>query len=97
MGRIKDLVIELQNEYGFDLENLPEGFSVDDYLEMKSLEKLTIIVGNPPFQNTVVDNIIVGNPPFQNEKSNNVVDNIMVGNPPFQNEKLFCEQVINRK
>ena len=81
MGRIKDLVIELQNEYGFDLENLPEGFSVDDYLEMKSLEKLTIIVGNPP---------------FQNEKSN-TVDNIMVGNPPFQNEKLFCEQVINRK
>jgi hypothetical protein len=38
MGRIKDLVIELQNEYGFDLENLPEGFSVDDYLEMKSKE-----------------------------------------------------------
>jgi hypothetical protein len=38
MGRIKDLVIELQNEYGFDLENLPEGFSVDDYLEMKSRE-----------------------------------------------------------
>jgi len=36
MGRIKDLVIELQNEYGYDLENLPEGFSMDDYLEMKS-------------------------------------------------------------
>ena len=39
MGRIKDLVIELQNEYGFDLENLPENFSVDEYLEMKSREK----------------------------------------------------------
>jgi hypothetical protein len=38
MGRIKDLVIELQNEYGYDLENLPEGFSMDDYLEMKSKE-----------------------------------------------------------
>ena len=69
MGRIKDLVIELQNEYGFDLENLPEGFSVDDYLEMKSLEKLTIIVGNPPFQNEKSNtDIMVGNPPFQNEK-----------------------------
>ena len=38
MGRIKDLVIDLQNEYGFDLENLPEGFSMDEYLEMKSKE-----------------------------------------------------------
>jgi hypothetical protein len=38
MGRIKDLVIELQNEYGYDLENLPEGFSMDEYLEMKSQE-----------------------------------------------------------
>ncbi len=27
MGRIKDLVIELQEEYGYDLENLPEVFS----------------------------------------------------------------------
>ena len=38
MGRIKDLVIDLQNEYGHDLENLPEGFSMDEYLEMKSKE-----------------------------------------------------------
>ena len=38
MGRIKDLVIELQNEYGYDLENLPEGFSMDEYLETKSNE-----------------------------------------------------------
>jgi hypothetical protein len=38
MGRIKDLVIELQNEYGFDLENMPEEFSVDDYLKMKANE-----------------------------------------------------------
>lgn len=39
MGRIKDLVIELQNEYGYELENLPEGFSMDEYLEMKSKEE----------------------------------------------------------
>ena len=39
MGRIKDLVIELQNEYGYDLENLPEGFSMEEYLEMKSQEQ----------------------------------------------------------
>ena len=38
MGRIKDLVIDLQNEYGYNLENLPEGFSMDEYLEMKSKE-----------------------------------------------------------
>ena len=38
MGRIKDLIIELQNEYGYELENLPEGFSMDEYLEMKSRE-----------------------------------------------------------
>lgn len=38
MGRIKELVIDLQNEYGYDLENLPEGFNMDDYLEMKARE-----------------------------------------------------------
>lgn len=38
MGRIKDLVIELQNEFGFDLENLPEGFSMDSYLKEKANE-----------------------------------------------------------
>jgi hypothetical protein len=38
MGRIKDLVIELQNEYGYDLEFLPEEFSMQEYLEMKSKE-----------------------------------------------------------
>lgn len=38
MGRIKDLVIELQNEFGFDLENLPEGFSMDEYLEKRASE-----------------------------------------------------------
>lgn len=43
MGRIKDLVIELQNEYGYDLENLPEGFSMDEYLEMKSKEVTPVL------------------------------------------------------
>ena len=38
MGRIKDLVIELQNEYGYDLENLPEDFSMAEYLEIKANE-----------------------------------------------------------
>ena len=39
MGRIKDLVIELQNEFGFDMEFLPEDFNMDEYLEKKSKEK----------------------------------------------------------
>jgi len=42
MGRIKDLVIELQNEYGFELENMPEDFSMDDYLNMRAEEMLQI-------------------------------------------------------
>jgi hypothetical protein len=71
MGRIKDLVIELQNEYGFDLENMPNGFAMDEYLEMKSKEEkpLSIIVGNPPFPNKLVlpkVHLVVGNPPFSN-------------------------------
>jgi hypothetical protein len=39
MGRVKDLVIELQNEFGFDMEFLPEDFNMDEYLEKKSKEK----------------------------------------------------------
>lgn len=39
MGRIKDLVIDLQNEYGYNLEDLPEGFDMDRYLEEKSKEQ----------------------------------------------------------
>lgn len=38
MGRIKDLVIELQNEYGVELENIPEDFSMEDYLKLKASE-----------------------------------------------------------
>ena len=79
MGRIKDLVIELQNEYGFDLENMPNGFAIDEYLEMKSKEKsLSIIVGNPPFSNGPVlpkVHLVVGNPPFSN------------------NDELFCQSI----
>jgi hypothetical protein len=39
MGKIKELLIDLQNEYGQDLENLPEGFDFDAYLEEKSNEQ----------------------------------------------------------
>ena len=78
MGRIKDLVIELQNEYGFDLENMPNGFDMDEYLEMKSKEKsLSIIVGNPPFSNKHVLPKVEFEP--------NVIDLVVVGNPPFSN------------
>jgi hypothetical protein len=38
MGRIKDLIIELQNEYGQELENMPDDFSMDDYLKLKAGE-----------------------------------------------------------
>lgn len=38
MGRIKDLVIELQNEFGFDMEFLPEDFNMDEYLAKRSQE-----------------------------------------------------------
>ena len=39
MGRVKDLVIELQNEFGFDMEFLPEDFNMDEFLEKRSKEK----------------------------------------------------------
>ena len=39
MGRIKDLVIELQNEFGFDMEFLPEDFNMDEFLSKRSKEK----------------------------------------------------------
>ena len=38
MGRIKDLIIELLNEYGQELENMPNDFSMDDYLKLKASE-----------------------------------------------------------
>lgn len=38
MGRIKDLVIELQNEYGVEFENMPDDFSMEDYLKLKADE-----------------------------------------------------------
>ena len=44
MGRIKDLIIELQNEYGQELENMPDDFSMDDYLKLKAAE-----ITNAPF------------------------------------------------
>lgn len=38
MARIKYLVIELQNVYGLELENMPEDFSMEDYLKLKASE-----------------------------------------------------------
>lgn len=38
MGRIKDLVIELQNEFGYNMEFLPEDFNMDEYLAKKTQE-----------------------------------------------------------
>ena len=39
MGRMKDLYIDLQNEYGQNLEDLPEGFSMEEYVEKAMQEK----------------------------------------------------------
>ncbi len=36
MGKIKELLIDLQNEYGKELEDLPEGFDFDAYLSEKA-------------------------------------------------------------
>jgi hypothetical protein len=38
MGRIKDLVIELQNEFGYNMEFLPEDFNMDEYLAKRAQE-----------------------------------------------------------
>lgn len=38
MGRIKEIFIELQNQYGQNLEDAPVDFSMDDYLKMKADE-----------------------------------------------------------
>lgn len=38
MARIKDLIIDLQNEYGYDMEFLPEDFNMDEYLSKRASE-----------------------------------------------------------
>ncbi len=38
MARIKDLIIDLQNEFGYDMEFLPEDFNMDEYLAKRSQE-----------------------------------------------------------
>jgi hypothetical protein len=38
MGKIKELMIDLQNEYGKDLEDMPNGFDFEAYLEMRANE-----------------------------------------------------------
>lgn len=42
MGRIKDFIIDLQNKYGQDLEDLPKGFSMDKYMSEKAKEASAI-------------------------------------------------------
>jgi hypothetical protein len=39
MGRMKDLFIDLQNDYGYNLEDLPEGFSMEEYIAAAIKEK----------------------------------------------------------
>lgn len=39
MGAIKNLFIELQNEYGANLEFLPEDFDMQKYIQEKANEK----------------------------------------------------------
>lgn len=38
MGHIKELFIDLQNEFGLNLENMPEDFSTEDYLKERAKE-----------------------------------------------------------
>ena len=38
MARIKDLIIDLQNEFGYDMEFLPEDFNMDEYLAKRAQE-----------------------------------------------------------
>lgn len=40
MARIKDLIIDLQNEFGYDMEFLPEDFNMDEYLAKRAQEIL---------------------------------------------------------
>lgn len=36
MSKIKNILIELQNEFGDGLENLPPNFSLDDFIKSKN-------------------------------------------------------------
>ena len=38
MGAIKEIMVELQNQYGYDLEYLPEDFDWDAHFKSKSEE-----------------------------------------------------------
>ncbi len=45
MAKMKEIFIELQNQYGENLEDLPKDFSMEDYLiekakEIESLDNL---------------------------------------------------------
>ena len=47
MGRVKEIFIELQNQYGQNLEDAPEGFSMEDYLKRKAdeMEYMSVCCG----------------------------------------------------
>jgi len=87
MGRIKDLVIDLQNEYGYDLENLPEGFSMDEYLEMKSKE-VRDMSENIKSKSKIMKEIA--------DKLGIECEDIKLDNSSTYTEQLFC-QTIKRK
>lgn len=38
MGKMKDLFIDLQNQFGLNLEDMPEDFSMDNYIAEKAKE-----------------------------------------------------------
>jgi len=38
MAKMKELYLELQNKYGVDFEDLPENFSMEDFLKQKAEE-----------------------------------------------------------
>jgi len=38
MGKMKDLFIDLQNQFGLNLENMPEDFSMENYVAERAKE-----------------------------------------------------------
>ena len=38
MAKIKEIFLELQNQFGLDLEDMPQDFSMDEYLKKRAEE-----------------------------------------------------------